>query len=140
MIDCFDGMPVTWAIGTSPDAIWSIQCWIGQLPCYRWERNRLFIPIVAVITAGRDGYGECRMQGSGVPCQRKDVHRITLPARDFFGHLKNEMFYNRSWQGIGTKQFIPILNDYLIWYREKRIKLSLHGLSPIEYRRKLGLI
>ena len=50
------------------------------------------------------------------------------------------MFYNRSWQGIGTKQFIPILNDYLIWYREKRIKLSLHGLSPIEYRRKLGLI
>ena len=35
---------------------------------------------------------------------------------------------------------IPILNDYLIWYREKCIKLSLHGLSPVEYRRKLGLI
>ena len=58
----------------------------------------------------------------------------------FSGSLKNEMFYNRSWQGIGTKQVIPILNDYLIWYREKRIKLSLHGLSPIEYGRKLGLI
>ena len=58
----------------------------------------------------------------------------------FFGHVKNELFYNRSWQGIRTKEFIPILNDYLIWYREKRIKLSLHGLSPIEYRRKLGLI
>lgn len=58
----------------------------------------------------------------------------------FFGHLKNELFYNHSWQGIGTKQFMPILNDYLIWYREKRIKLSFHGLSPIEYRRKLGLI
>ena len=54
--------------------------------------------------------------------------------------LKNEMFYNRSRQGIGTKQFIPILDVYLIWYREKRIKLSLHGLSSIEYRRKLGLI
>ncbi len=58
----------------------------------------------------------------------------------FFGHLKNEMFYNRSWQGVRTKEFIAILNDYLIWYREKRIKLSLGGLSPMEYRRSLGLI
>ena len=58
----------------------------------------------------------------------------------FFGHLKNEMFYNRSWQGVSVKEFIAILNDYLIWYREKRIKLSLGGLSPMEYRRSLGLI
>ena len=57
----------------------------------------------------------------------------------FFGHLKNEMFYNRSWQGVSTKEFIAILNDYLIWYREK-LKLSLGGLSPMEYRRSLGLI
>ena len=58
----------------------------------------------------------------------------------FFEHLKNEMFYNRSRQGASTKEFIAILNDYLIWYREKRIKLSLGGLSPMEYRRSLGLI
>lgn len=58
----------------------------------------------------------------------------------FFGHLKNEMFYNRSRQGASTKEFIAILNDYLIWYLEKRIKLSLGGLSPMEYRRSLGLI
>ena len=37
-------------------------------------------------------------------------------------------------------QTISTLNDYLLWYREKRIKLSLGGLSPIEYRRSLGLI
>ena len=58
----------------------------------------------------------------------------------FFEHLKNEMFYNRSRQGASTKEFIAILNDYLIWYREKRIKLSLGGLSPMEYRRSLGLV
>ena len=58
----------------------------------------------------------------------------------FFGHLKNEMFYNRSWLGVSTKEFIAILNNYLILYREKRIKLSLGGLSPMEYRRSLGLI
>ncbi|MCR5237054.1 MAG: IS3 family transposase, partial [Lachnospiraceae bacterium] len=26
------------------------------------------------------------------------------------------------------------------WYAESRIKLSLGGLSPIQYRKKLGLI
>ncbi|MGN7963590.1 IS3 family transposase, partial [Brucella sp. 22210] len=28
---------------------------------------------------------------------------------------------------------------YIQWYNEKRIKLSLGSLSPIEYRRSLGL-
>ena len=77
MIDCFDGIP-----------IWSIQCWIRQLPCCRRTRNRLFIPTVAVITAGRGGSGGCRLQGSGAPCQRKDVLRTTLPARAFSGIKK----------------------------------------------------
>jgi transposase InsO family protein len=31
----------------------------------------------------------------------------------FFGHLKNEMFYNRSWQGVSTKEFIAILKIIL---------------------------
>ena len=140
MIDCFDGMPVTWTIGTSPDADLvntMLDQAIAVLPpdakpivhsdrgChYRWPR---WIR---------------RMQDAGLrrSMSKKGCSPDNAACEGFFGHLKNEMFYNHSWQGIGTKQFIPILNDYLIWYREKRIKLSLHGLSPIEYRRKLGLI
>lgn len=29
--------------------------------------------------------------------------------------------------------------EYIIWFREKRIKMSLGGVSPMEYRRSLGL-
>ncbi|MDY0304093.1 MAG: IS3 family transposase, partial [Sphaerochaeta sp.] len=29
--------------------------------------------------------------------------------------------------------------DYIYWYNEKRIKMSLGGRSPLEYRRSLGL-
>ena len=57
----------------------------------------------------------------------------------FFGRLKNEMFYNRDWRGVSTAEFISILNDYLVWYNEKRIKVSLGNMSPREYRRSLGL-
>ena len=56
-----------------------------------------------------------------------------------FGIIKNEMFYNRDWMGVSLSVFIAILNDYLIWYNEKRIKISLGNKSPLEYRQSLGL-
>lgn len=56
-----------------------------------------------------------------------------------FGRLKNEMFYNQNWTGVSTKQFIDILDNYLVWYNEKRIKISLGKKSPVEYRRSLGI-
>lgn len=37
-------------------------------------------------------------------------------------------------------EFIKILNEYIHWYAEKRIKLSLGGMSPIQYRQSLGLL
>lgn len=140
MIDCFDGMPVTWTIGTSPDA---------DLVNTMLDQAIAVLPPDAkpIVHSDRGCHYRWpgwirRMQAAGLrrSMSKKGCSPDNSACEGFFGHLKNEMFYNRSWQGIGTKQFIPILNDYLIWYREKRIKLSLHGLSPIEYRRKLGLI
>ena len=57
----------------------------------------------------------------------------------FFGRLKNEMFYGRNWNGVSIEQFIDELNHYMHWYAEDRIKMSLGGMSPLEYRRSLGL-
>jgi len=57
----------------------------------------------------------------------------------FFGRLKNEVFHNRSWMGVSIDEFIDILHEYPDWYNEKRIKLLLGAMSPLEYRRDLGL-
>jgi putative transposase len=57
----------------------------------------------------------------------------------FFGKLKTEMFYSRDWRTTTIDQFIRALDSYIRWYNEKRIKLSLGYLSPIEYRESLGL-
>lgn len=59
--------------------------------------------------------------------------------KGFFGRLKNEMFYCHSWQDASIDKFIKILDDYMHWYAEERIKISLGGISPIQYRRQLGL-
>lgn len=57
----------------------------------------------------------------------------------FFGRLKNEMFYNRNWNRITIDSFIDKLDKYMHWYNEERIKMSLGGMSPLEYRRSLGI-
>ena len=36
-----------------------------------------------------------------------------------------EMFYVRSWFGVSLGELIDQINDYMKWYREKRLKLSL---------------
>ena len=53
--------------------------------------------------------------------------------------MKNEMFYGEKLDKISVEEFISIINQYMQWYRDKRIKLSLEGLSPMEYRRSLGI-
>ena len=53
--------------------------------------------------------------------------------------MKNEMFYGEKWDKISVEEFISIINQYMQWYRDKRIKLSLGGLSPMEHRRSLGI-
>jgi len=49
------------------------------------------------------------------------------------------MFYNRSWQDVSIEQFVDVLNIYIQWYNEKRIKMSLGAMSPRDYRKSIGL-
>ena len=58
----------------------------------------------------------------------------------FFGRVKNELFYNRSWKDVSIDEFIAELDSYLRWYNEERIKLTLGSISPVAYRRRLGLV
>ena len=57
----------------------------------------------------------------------------------FFGRLKTAMFYPRDWKATTIEQFIEVVDSYISWYNEKRIKISLGSRSPIEYRQSLGL-
>ena len=57
----------------------------------------------------------------------------------FFGRLKTELFYPRNWQDSTIEQFVEVVDSYIRWYNEKRIKISLGSLSPLEYRESLGL-
>ena len=70
---------------------------------------------------------------------RKGCSPDNAACEGFFGRLKTELFYPRSWQDITTEQFMQIVDSYVRWYDEKCIKISLGSLSPLEYRASLGL-
>ena len=51
---------------------------------------------------------------------------------NFFGHLKEEMYYR--WDYRNVEELENAVNEYITYWNQKRIKLSLGGLSPVEYR------
>ena len=92
------------------------------------------------ITAGQDGLREWRMPDLPDLCRKKGCSPDNSACEGFFGRLKNEMFYGRSWKDVTIEEFVRVLDEYIHWYAEKRIKLSLGGMSPIQYRQSLGLL
>ena len=53
---------------------------------------------------------------------------------------KPQFFYGRDWDGVTIEEFITMLDAYLRWYRDIRIKSDLDYKSPMQYRRDLGLV
>ncbi len=69
---------------------------------------------------------------------RKGCFPDNAACEGFFDRLKNELFYGQSWVGVSLDDFRLELDRYINWYNQKRIKLSLGELSPVEYRHHLG--
>lgn len=80
-----------------------------------------------------------RMEAAGLrrSMSKKGCSPDNAACEGFFGRLKNEFFYGRSWAGVSIEEFIRRLDHYLRWYNQERIKMSLGGRSPMEYRRGL---
>ncbi|SHE54067.1 Integrase core domain-containing protein [Tissierella praeacuta DSM 18095] len=57
-----------------------------------------------------------------------------FPMEDFFGLLKQKMYYGEKFTSIN--QLKKNIIGYINWYNNKRIKEKLNGLSPIEYRQQ----
>jgi len=53
--------------------------------------------------------------------------------------MKNEMLYGRDWSVATLDELGVKIDDYSQWYNEKRRKRSLGSMSPLQYRRSLGL-
>ncbi|WP_313187647.1 IS3 family transposase [Lacrimispora sp.] len=139
IIDCFDGMLPAWNISSVPDAS-LVNSMLDRACCTLNKKEH------PVIHSDRGCHYRWpgwiwRMTQSGLQrsMSKKGCSPDNSACEGFFGRLKNEMFYNRSWSKVSIAKFTAILNEYLLWYNETRIKVSLGNMSPLEYRQSLGL-
>jgi transposase InsO family protein/transposase-like protein len=139
VLDCFDGMLVSWTIGTSPNAELAntmLDAAIdtldeGEHPVVHNDRGCHY----------RWPGWIARMEEAGLArsMSKKGCSPDNAACEGLFGRVKNEMFYYRSWKEVSVDGFIATLDNYLHWYNEQRIKQSLGWMSPVQYRESLGL-
>lgn len=141
MIDCFDGMVITWSIGTSPDAALVNTMLDAAIETVADGNER------PVVHSDRGAHYRWPGWLSRVAkanlirsMSRKACSPDNAACEGFFGRLKTEMFYPRDWRSTTIEQFMQALDAYIRWYNEKRIKISLGFRSPVEYRESLGLV
>lgn len=139
IVDCFDGMLPYWTIGTAPNAALVNDMLDGAISQLK-ETERPIVHSDRGCHYRWPGWIK-RMEKAGLErsMSQKGCSPDNAACEGLFGQLKNEMFYNRDWAGVSIEEFISLLNKYLIWYNEKRIKISLGNMSPLEYRQSLGL-
>lgn len=141
MIDCFDGMVVSWSIGTRPDAELVNSMLDAAIDIVAASSER------PVVHSDRGAHYRwpgwlARIADANLvrSMSRKGYSPDNAACEGFFGRLKTELFYPRNWQSTTIEQFIHAVDGYIRWYNERRIKVSLGNLSPVEYRRSLGII
>jgi transposase InsO family protein len=129
IIDCFDGMPVCWRVGLSPNAELVNTMLEDAISGLKAEEH----PIIHT-----DRGCHYRWPGWIQRMKQSHLHRSmskkgcsldNSACEEFLGQMKNEMFYGRSWQNVSLLSFIQIIEAYLVWYREKRMKVSLGGIA-----------
>lgn len=136
LIDCYDGLVVSWSIGTSPNSELVTTMLDKGISSLREGES-------SIIHSDRGCHYRWpqwidRMDNAGLvrSMSKKGCSPDNSACEGFFGRLKNEMFYNRNWIGVSADDFMHMLDNYIHWYNEKRIKMSLGGLSPLEFRMK----
>lgn len=58
----------------------------------------------------------------------------------FFGVMKNEIFYGHEYEYHSFSQFLNVVDKYMFYYNNERIKEKTNWMSPVKYRESLGFI
>ncbi len=140
MIDCFDGLVISWTIGTHPDADLVNTMLDAAIETVGDGNDR---PVVHSDRGTHYRWSDWPSRIAEAKLirsmSRKGCSPDTAACEGFFGRLKTELFYPRVWRTTTIEQFIQVVDSYIRWDNEKRIKISLGSLSPIKCRESLGL-
>lgn len=144
VVDCFDGMPVSWSVSRRPDSALvdsSLGRYLSGLP----EGHA---PVVVHSDGGatyRSGSWKalCEEGGAVRSMSRRGCCPDNARMEGFFGALKEELYYGRDWSRASPEALEAALDGYMEWYRDERLKLFEEDGAKVHdtisgRRRRLG--
>lgn len=147
MIDCFDGKVVSWQTSKHPDyqLVESMLNRALNTLTDQEKRNIKSKDNPHTLTIHTDRGGHYRggrwietLNGKGIirSMSRKGNSGDNAACEGFFGRMKAEMYYGRKWSS--SKELEQAINDYLDFYNNQRIKVSLGGITIKRHREMLA--
>ncbi len=143
-VDCFDGMPCSWAMSLHPDSRMCDASLLGALAALPEGAS----PVVHTDGGGtyraRSWKAICEGHGATRSMSRKGCCPDNARAEGFFGALKEEFYHGRDWSGCTPEEFMGELDAYILWYRDGRLKAFRDERGRVVYdtisgrRAKLG--
>ena len=136
VIDCYDGCPLSWRISLRPDDDLTAGSLEDALPMLGGS--------CVVHTDGGGNYRserwkeDCRRNGLVRSMSRKGASPDNARAEGFFGTLKQEFFYAADWTKASRRTFVRLLDEYIVWYRDSKVKKSLGWKTLKEHRASIG--
>ena len=77
---------------------------------------------------------ELKKRGITQSMSRKGNCLDNSPMENFFGKMKNEMFYGHEFEFETLEQLQEAMEEYIDYYNNKRIQVKLKGLTPCQAR------
>jgi transposase InsO family protein len=141
VLDCFDGAIVSWTTSTSPNAEMANSMPGAALDTTTdHERRHLVIHSdCGCHYRWPEWIGICEEAGIARSMSRKGCSPDNSRMEGFFGTMKTEMFHGRDWAGVTLDELGKRIDAYIERHNTTRIKRSLGSMSPLQYRRSLGL-
>lgn len=136
LVDCYDGMVISWSIGTSPGAELANSMLRNGIALLDDSAKPIVHSDRGCHYRWPEWIGIMNEAGFTRSMSKKGCSPDNSACEGFFGRLKNEMFYGKDWKRVSIENFMAQVDAYIRWYNEKRIKMSLGGLSPLEFRLK----
>lgn len=139
VVDCFDGALVSWTISEAPNAEMANS--MLEEACAKLADGER--PVIHSDRGCHHGW-----PGWIAICERNRLVR-SMSAKGctpdnsamegFFGRPEDEFFHGRDWRGVTREELASMLDGYLHYHDEARPKEALGWMSPLQYRRSLGL-
>jgi len=138
IIDCYDGLIVSWSLSESPNAALANSSLKQACETLSGQER----PVIHSARGGHYRWLEwiemtekCDLIRS---MSKKGYSADNSACEGFFGRMKNECFYERDFSVYTMKMFKDYINHYLNWHNNDRIKLKFK-CSSMQNRIKLGI-